>query len=300
MKNLWFPMIKYILIFIILHNLFLYLNIYSTLENEEMIISTSYYSIHDIIDNCCSTLFQTNYPVELAGAMWFVLPLIVATTIFCVINKLSLIITNNEFKRQIILGIIVFALGIIGIICAHKLWKFSWRVDVALFSLPILFLGNIYKKISINKIRWYIAIMSLIVIAILYKKGYIISYVDANIGNPIKFFAASLSGIYLNLYLSYYLNKIKYINSIIACFGKNSFHIMALHFLSFKAANVFDILINNKPIYYIAKYPYSNGSFWIINLLCGLILPIVLITIIKLYKNKYLKINRKYNLQIET
>ncbi|BBK78209.1 hypothetical protein [Clostridium butyricum] len=67
LKNLWWPMAKYIIIFILLHNFFLNLNIYSDQIKGEMIFNSTYYTLYDILNYSFNTLFTMSYPVEMAG-----------------------------------------------------------------------------------------------------------------------------------------------------------------------------------------------------------------------------------------
>lgn len=59
--------------------------------------------------------------------------------------------------------------------------------------------------------------------------------------------------------------------------GSLSFHIMALHFLSFKLVNLLFVVVNNCPLYMIARFPYANSSWWYLNLLAGLVFPPILV-----------------------
>ena len=284
MMGLWLPMIKYIVAFILLHNIFLKLNIYSTIQNEHMIYPTVYYSVIDTLTYCFNTIFQGNYPVEMAGAMWFVLPLIVSMSMFCLISHSAIVLNFKDKKKYIWISVIIVIFAIIGFYFSYKSWKFAWRVDIALFSLPIIYFGYLYNKTDTNKSNWYLIIIAIAIIIFFYKREYMISYVEAKLGNPIKFILVSLSGIYLNLAVAKSLNKIKYINKAIALVGRESFNIMALHFLSFKFVNLLDVIISNKPIYYIAKYPYSNEKLWLVYLLAGLIIPILYIKVYRYIK----------------
>lgn len=297
LKGLWWPTIKYIIVFILLHNIFLNLNIYSTMINQPMIYPTTYYSKLEILTYCFNTLFQTNYPVEMAGAMWFILPLIVAMITFCIVRYSANIFNFKSTKKEIYSSIIVVILGTMGIMFTMKSWKFAWRVDVALFTMPIVYCGYLYKKfVDKIKLRWYFTIVAVIGLYYLYKHDLRISYAGGVIGDPIRFYLATFLGIYLHLYITKFLTRFTYVTNFIACLGRNSFHIMALHFLSFKVVNLIDVIVNNKPTFYIAQYPYSNVTWWPLNLLSGLLIPVAVVYLYKLFSNmciaKY-KINTK-------
>lgn len=289
LKELWGPMIKYIVAFILLHNIFLKLNIYSELSDQPMIYPTVYYTLLDTLNYCFNTIFQSNYPVEMAGAMWFVLPLIVAMGMFSFVRYWVGFVNIKVIPKELVIGIIIFILTLIGFVFSKNLWKFAWRIDVALFSIPIVYLGYLYKMIINVNLKWYFAVIALFIIYYLYKTGYRVSYVEAIIGNPIKFAFAVISGIYINLYIAKYINITKNLSKVIALLGKNSFHIMALHFLSFKVINMFDIIIIiiiNKPIFMLAQYPYSNDKLWIMNLFAGLFIPMIVVYGFKFIRSK--------------
>ena len=93
------------------------------------------------------------------------------------------------------------------------------------------------------------------------------------------FYPISIIGIYFCLSLGKMFNKINFVKTFMCYIGKNSFHIMALHFLSIKIVDIIYSKINNiNDINKISRFPnsYSN-KLWIIYVLMGTCLPILLV-----------------------
>jgi fucose 4-O-acetylase-like acetyltransferase len=290
LKNLYIPMAKYIILFILLHNLFLKINIYSILKNMPDIYPTVKYSLYDTLNYIFSTIFQASYPNELVGAIWFVLPLIASMSIFCFIKYYCLKFNENE----ILLFFTVLFLGIIGVLFSKCNWKFSWRVDIALYSLPLVYMGNFLQrhKTLFNKllsIKYFV--ISIVVIIFLMIKGHRISYVNAVLGNIFYFYSGIFSGIIINIYFTKIILKFfnKKLINLLSILGKNSFNIMTLHFLAFKVSNLIDVIYNKRPFYMISKYPFSNNKLWVLNLIVGISFPVIFVNIYKTFMRYFNK-----------
>ena len=52
--------------------------------------------------------------------------------------------------------------------------------------------------------------------------------------SPVLFYPVAVVALYMALCFSKYLARVPYLSSVLACAGRNSFHIMALHLLGFK------------------------------------------------------------------
>jgi len=290
LRELYLPLIKYGVAFILLHNIFIKLNIYS----KEIDPSTSYYSLSDMFYRSINEIINANSLEGLAGALWFVTPLFVAMLIFCIIRNFAIKFKLNDIKKEIFSGIICLLLSLLGLKCFINHIQLTWRTDIALVVMPIVFIGYLFKiynsKIRIN---WIVALLSICVLISLYKDNIRIDFANGAIPTPVKFILATFSGIYVNLFLGKVLMKQQYIAKFIAYLGKNSFHIMALHFLSFKAMNLIDVLINHKPLYMVASFTVSNTNWWVLNLLAGLLIPVLCVYLYELIRTKIVYLNGK-------
>lgn len=291
-KDLWLPLIKYTVIFIALHNLFIKLNIYSTIAGQTMIYPKEEYSLITMVDWIVRAIFTGAHNEEIIGATWFVFPMLIAMIGYCFVRNIVYRILTDKRWREIVIYIICWVLSIIGMMMAMKQLKFTWRLDIALLCMVIIGSGYLFFNYgNRDKINGIVAIVGIIILFYFNKKGLNISFAGGTIGEPVQLILVTCAGIYVNLYIAKIIVRLrKEKSTIIALLGRNSFHIMALHFLGMKVINIIDIIVNKKEIYMLAMFPYSNAQWWVLNMLGGLFIPIILIYSLK-YLGRYF---RKY------
>lgn len=270
----------YNLFFTIMHNVLIKINI----------INATFYTKREIIKNCLNGfVFQTNE--KMLGAFWFI-PMLLLTEILFVISIYKIKQFNKN--KYYILFPMIFA--IIGSILCEKNITMLYSIQIAILSVPFMYIGVLIKKYW-NKIEKYIFTFGWIISAII-----LIAIIELKIGNielsvnqiisPTVFYLVSIIGIYFCLSLAKMFNKIKYINIFMEYIGKNSFHIMALHFTSIKIVDIIYSKIKNiNDVNMISRFPNSYSNIlWIIYIVVGTCLPILLVLLIdsgiKYIKNK--------------
>lgn len=272
----------YNLFFTIVHNILIKLNIINVLV----------YTKAEIVKNSING-FAFVTAESMLGAFWFV-PMLLISKILFTISIYQIKQFNNKSKYLYILVPIIF--GIIGTILCRKNIRTVYCIQTSILLVPFMYIGVLIKKYW-DKIEKYIFSFGWIISAIIF-----IAIIEMNIGyielsvnqiiNPIAFYPVSIVGIYFCLSLAKMINKIQYINTFMEYVGKNSFHIMALHFISIKIVDiVYSKIKNINDINMISRFPnsYSN-SLWIIYIIIGTCLPVLLVffikRIIKCIKNK--------------
>lgn len=274
LRTLWWPMIQYIVVFILLHNFFLRLNIYSSLADQPRIYPKLPYTFYEVINNVLAAILHTSYISELAGAMWFILPLFISLVLFCITQYISQYLERFWRKKELFTLCFVFIFAIIGIFLMNKSLKLPWRADVAFVATPIVYCGYFLKKHWKRiTLKWYVSLFSIVFIYLSYRVGAELSFFPGTIKNIPAVIVAMFSSIYINLYIAKQLLKLRLFSKILAYIGKNSFHIMALHFLSFKFINMIDVVFNRKPSYMIAQFTVSNLTWWPIYFFAGIVIP---------------------------
>lgn len=100
--------------------------------------------------------------------------------------------------------------------------------------------------------------------------------------HPLYFFyPVTLVGIYFCFALVKLLNN-KYTCKLFSIIGKNSFHIMALHFLVFKIVDVFYAKVNNITDYNIVSVYPCAFNLTVMYLILGISLPIIFMYILRI------------------
>jgi len=281
LKRFYLPFIKYELLFLIFHNIFLKLNLY----NQAII---PFYSIKDFFLNALNII--TFGESESAGpSLWFLVSLFMVNMLFFIVsyalykNKFNK--NNNELPRFIII-IILFIAG--NIIVSRQI-EIARRIDGALIALAIFYLGYLYQKIekSIEKykilnLKFTLISTLLLIFNALYIKTEVSLYTN-QYSNPAAFVLFAILGIYATLYLSKILEKSS-INKILCYIGKNTIPILALHILSFKIINLILIILYKLPIYFLSARTIKSMDPFLPMLYAtiGISIPLKLISV----KNK--------------
>lgn len=278
-KSLYFPFIKYGLIFWALHNFFYKINIYSYPEVWSHNKMTYFYTYQDWIRSFVGIITFSRLE-QLLNTFWF-LPALFCTTILFAIIVLFL---KNELIRCNVIFMLFFLCCNIGI-SENKFLRILTIVSLALISFYMGFLMRMYvKNIIYNK---YIFLLSLILLCANSLYGYI-NVSNFDFSSPGFYIVSSVSGIYFILYLSNNIKNSK-CNKIFILLGKNTISIMALQYLAFKIVSAVIIFIYDMPWTYLSYPTLFYGTLWdIIYCIIGVIIPI-LISIISTILLNYVK-----------
>lgn len=289
-KSLYLPYIAYTIVFILLNNLFLHINVYTDnpafLEanfGEVSFVSLgNYYTVGTIIKQIIkAALFQSG--TQMGGAFWFFkvmfLVLIGYTAVEFIVHR----ITSDNKKQLLIQTLVAIVLLLIGYWC--YLTEHSLKGMNRVCSVYILIhLGVLLKQYSVmQRIRnrsnnWITLMISLLVLVLGYHRGYI-SIADNSIENPLFFVMMSLAGWFFIYSIAELLVERHFkFNDVITYISIHSVPIIALHFLCFKIVSVVAVIAYGMEKYMIAAFPVLmvSGAWWIAYTLVGLSVPLLL------------------------
>lgn len=284
LNSLYIPFVKYELLFLLLHNIFFHLNIYSDKVGYNNTVSHLYTTKDFAINAAKIIAFQGTE--QLAGAFWFIFSLFTVNLLFVCISYFTTkyIKEKTEYFRFFI----VFLVFTVGNIAIHYNFNLHFSLNTSFVALLIYYLGYIYRKLE-HKIdfNFYLVIISFLflILSSLYGK---IEMVTNTYLSPSFLIVNSLAGIYINIYTAKKIVAYKINHTLLDYIGKSTFIIMALHFISFKVVNLIQVNMYNLPIYMIAKFPVINGDngWWLLYSVSGVILPISVKYITDMFTNK--------------
>lgn len=262
-KSIYYPYLKYVLIYIV---------ILRPLCIKMGIIDANYYSISELLIAITNALVFNN-SIELMGAMWFAPMIFFAVIIFATIEKK---VKKINLERKIIFIISVGIVGIVGLYATDEHMWLNYSMQIAYLFVPIIFGGYISKKIELRKYCniWLAIITGIIMFLFLKSNHGMIELSQYMIISKFLFYPITMIGILFCLSFTNFLCKNGKMEKCLACIGKNSFDIMALHFIFFK---LIDFVICNvyekKDV--ISNFPHSFTSIWFIYLLAGVVGPIL-------------------------
>ncbi len=265
-QSQWSLTVKYSLLFVLLHNLFVDMGIYS-LANFPRYDYRSF--IAAIINNI---LLQGGE--QMGGALWFVPLLFFSSIGFCFIRSLTRNIRNIR-NREIINSLIIVVIGYLGVFFINRQIYFIYHAHLCFLIIPILQTGFLLKQYSVKiPYKWYYAVISVVIILlVLFLTGKNVELSRNEIIGVHYFYLVSICGIYANLYLGKVLLKHAKVTSVLSYLGNKSFHIMALHFIFFKPVEYFRYFVQHKPFSVISSFPVSSKAYWVAYIILGVSLP---------------------------
>ena len=221
MQSNW---LKYVLIYVIyicLHNVFINFQLLN--------VEASVYSFSDVVKQIGLSIFFGGEEF-LISPLWFVPVLVEASVMLGFIVTLSRKLSRNKAVRLIVQLVIVAIITIMGyVIHSQDIVMFAY-FHVALIVMPYIWIGYLLRNYCAsikNYLKWYVAVLALVIL-ILYAKDHLISLKDGFI-SPEMYIIAIL-GIYVCLYLSMLIQKVRRVNGLFITMGVSTFFIMAFHF----------------------------------------------------------------------
>lgn len=279
-KGLWWPYVKWSLIFLLMHNAFAYLNIYDTT-----------YSIQEILKKAGCIILMVGGTEVLLGGFWFLKDLLIAS----IISFFALYTINLVCKKDIKVKCIIIILILILVAYLMSVSKYNVLSKGSRTFLGTAFFmsGYAYNKIINNKQKrgiydrflGLIGIALLIIISLFYQGSMGVKGIDIFI-----YYIVAMIGT-LSIYCTSYFVRGKAL-SILDYIGSNTLYILIFHFLSFKIVSLVKIMQYNLPIKYLSHFPVifeHNSYYWILYSIIGVIVPIMIRACMLFIKNRYNK-----------
>lgn len=276
-KGLYVPFVKWSVIFLILHNLFMEVGLYNVYYGFED--GTAIYTRTDIIQRLCKIFFLMNGYEELLGGFWFIRSLFVSCLLIAVVS----LILKYSFKYKywlICLSFLVLTVLIRRISPDIELWR-----EISMGCLGAMFYMFGYLLMSYSRLwqNWYCALLfclSLFFFFYYFRNG--IS-MGCGYNKVVPFSLSAISGSLLIIYLSIQLdNKTSLIKYILYYIGNHTLEILALHFLAFRFVSYIITIIYSVDIIHVAEHPVIKDVstlpcyWWTIYSVAGISIPLLL------------------------
>lgn len=275
-KGLYFPFIKWVIIFAVLHNLFAYTHV-----NEY------YYTFDDFIHHVSET-FLFHYDEALVGGFWFLRELfyanVIAFAIIISLSKLHLPPPVGKFfirkKAQCVYLLIVLPLVIL------SAWILSYsqfeNFTISLLGASYILAGYLFSKLG-NHLPLWLSV-GLIGFSII-----ISGVVDIDM----SMLAATGKKIFMDFpvatmciisLISISSAVSGWIGRIFDYIGSRTLDILTFHFLSMKLVSLIAIFTLGLDIDYLSSHPVIPdllGIWWILYTIVGTIVPIAMVNLVK-------------------
>ena len=276
-RGLYIPFVKWSIVFLLLHNLFMSVGIYNTYFGYEG--GSSYYTTSDLSHKLFAILFTMHDYEELLGGFWFIRALFVTSLL---IVFFSLLLKKfSKFKNELLcLQFLVLTVLIRRIAPDPEFWR-----DISMGSLGAFFymsgyLLMRYKSYWYNKYGAILCCFTLFFFCSYFKDG--IS-MGCGYNRVIYYSISAVSGILLTLDISFVINGFSSVfKRPLYYIGNHTLEILALHFLTFRFVSYFYIQVNDMNINHIAEHPvitsaYTHPFMWVLYSIIGVVIPILLV-----------------------
>lgn len=280
-KNIYIPYVKWSIVFLLCHNIFFALHIYS----EQNTLSHPY-NIRQMIWSVYVILTKMEGHEQLLGGYWFMRSLFVAS----LLSYLYMYFCRN----RLIVG--VFAMLFISFL--FNIYDFIIPIvninssDFLITSFVLT--GTLFSEKQIKPFPVWGIVLSL---TVTFVGSFIWRADNLNPEYP-KAFAYYVTAILTTWSLYSFFESLKekqsFVLSIIKYVGNNTFTILTWHFLMFKVVSLIIVIIYGLPLERLSEYPviyeYAHKGWWFVYFVFALISTTLLAYPNKFIKNKYLKI----------
>lgn len=270
-KGIYQPYIKWTLFFLLLHNVFFHLNIYST-EFGLNGHPPSPYTLHDIPKRLYLIFIGINGNEPLTGQFWFLKSLFWGSIIFYLTRK----VINNIIICLLLFLIITFLFSYYNLYIPIIYIK-AKEFLAALFIMC----GHYYK---VNHIDIKTSITWLLFYAIIVGIGayfFPTNMLHFSYVNVIPYAICALVGTLMIFGISKLILKLgnnKFVNMLIFT-GNHTFNVLTWHLLSFKIVSLFIVLLYGMTIQHLAEMnvidDYAKMGWWVIYTLIGNAVPLI-------------------------
>ena len=264
-KGLWWPFVKWSVVFMLLHNVLTSLHIY----NSSYTLTDMTYKLFHIVTMTGSE--------QLLGGYWFLKELLYASVISIIALKLLHTIPNRNAGKDVQNGIV---LCLVSLVFAYILSIVPFKIPTigsrTLLSTACYFAGYTFHKLpNSNKSNLWKGILYLLVVCII--SFYYTNSMSATGYDIFIYFSIAMIGTVgvINLAGLIKGNTLKVLNYV----GGKTLYILTFHFLALKLVSLFIILIKDLPITKLSDFPTISGistNYWIIYSIVGVVVPLLI------------------------
>lgn len=271
LKGLYIPFVKWSLLFLLLHNVFYYLNIYNDEYGFRGRVS-SLYSMKEFASRFFHIVVGLHGQEQLLGGYWFLPQLLYASIIgYCLI----------KYIKSIYIGIVIVL--ILTIVTSYFNLRIPfWGIGkLTLLSTSFFLIGHLYKKKYNNWNKGYFSMLFAVIVATgsVYYHTTMLSFTTEKI---LPYVICAICGTIMILNVSQYIaSKEGRVRNVLVYVGNNTLTVLTWHFLCFKIVSLIIIQLYSLPMEQLACFPIipEYASWWMVYFVIGSGVPLMLLLI---------------------
>lgn len=259
-KNLYWPYIKWSIIFLLLHNMFFRIGFYdNSLSWNEIFINTK---------RSIRGMWQGE---NMLGAYWFLISLFWESMLFAAIIWIKHKVRCRYFDLMAV--ITLFFVGFYSPV--------DFLVNREMVLLPIFYVGYLTAKRNVDlssckkhlQVALWLCLPVLAIMAVFAK----VEVGQNAFYNPIVFLVGSIMGIYMIMIMSDVLAHTK-MGKWLDLLGGATMSVLTFHFLAFKMLTWFLVLVGVYSSSALSQWPVPSGhgynSLWLLYTIIGVVGPV--------------------------
>lgn len=271
-RGLYWPYVKWSLLFLLLHNLFYVWHLY-----DPHVVAK--YSFEDFLDKFVHVLFTMTGHDKLLDPFWFMKQLFLSSIFVSILifwqGRLHL-----KYKG-LLTGLLLVLLSSI---CKYYDWGLPvvWDLSIVFLSSFFFYAGFLYRVNEmclawVMKWGWIWGFLVVLVVVVVYH-----DYLDMLFYSSTSVFLfvfGALAGIAMMFSISYQMECLPMgIKKILYYIGNHTMTVLALHLLAFKLGSLLKILVYGLPVERLADFKViaeHNTYYWIVYTLIGCFVPLL-------------------------
>ncbi len=284
-QQLWLPLFIWNIIFVLLHNWFITINVYTdnqlimTYGFSETIVMADKYDYFQMLVEMLKGCFLVSTQ-QIFGASWFLRVLFIISIVYLLVDYLALYLgLDSSTALQNGLSIILL---IVGYYC--YLNNFHFINIESVFSCYWLYhVGYMLRRIvNTGEVSWKrhaISLVASFLCLIVMNRIGAIAINNNSYKNPIFFVICSLAGWLFVYSAAFYIKHCALLKNIMVFIGRRTLAILILHFLAFKIVEAAIVIKNGLPLFCIAVFPniYGyEGCTWLVYTIVGSMVPVAM------------------------
>lgn len=249
-QGLYIPFVKWSVLFLLLHNLFMFVGIYNSKYGYEG--GSFFYTFSDMFHKLILIVFTMHDYEELLGGFWFIRALFVSSLL---IAFFSLLLKSlKRFKQELLCLLFLVSTVLIRRLAPDpEIWR---DISMGFFGAFFYMLGFLIMRYTRYWQNKYGAILCCLFLYFLYY--YFRDGISMGCGynKVLPFSLSAISGTMLTLIISKAIEeKLSMLRRPLYYIGNHTLDILALHFVSFRLASLAIVLFYGIDLAHIAEHP---------------------------------------------
>lgn len=288
LRRLWWPGVKYGALFVLLHNVFCALGVYAAVPPAVDAVGIPHatpqvpYTGREFLVHLVHVALFSHWE-ELLGALWFLELMVVALAFLAGLAHL----VRGYRLRSLWLLFLSVPFYLLGCYFCLTDMQFPLHFQVALVLLLPLAAGCFWREVHARvplPLKWGAALGGLVALVYVYHAtGTWVELSLNRVIGPKWFLLATFGGFAFWLGVCHLLVRVRPVCWFLSLVGRESLHVMALHFLGFRLATWLLIVFAGLPWIDLAAFPVVGypirDATWFLYVVCGLLFPLACVMV---------------------